>query len=1023
MSAWFSVRKWLRSGAFRASDATGPGRRAPRPTCLPALEELEPRCAPGALMGAGGQTPLSLLTNASALPAKPQASSVASVTRVVTGPSSSGSQPTAASGGTKQTAAANAAALVPSLPPTAVDSAQNSLALDPAADFADSSSSSNLATAPTAAPTGGGSAVVSGAPIAPAAPNAGASQAPASSSDAAMTTAILPNGSGKGPLPPTVTLTVPAFSNYQGAQVVVQAVGNGAPVLNQQVSIDVDLQHNGKFTDPGDANFAVGTIGSNGSAAITLPAMPAYGVYTLRASVMDSAGVIGASANATIAADPNSGTVGSEALLDLANGLPYGTPLPPSGKGQNIASSSVSQNIAPSSKVTAQDFSFMEFDSQNRVLVNVHSTLPKNLDGLETDLENQLGFTMTAVTPAQNMATGWLPVNQILNLPNLANYDSVTPVYKPELHVGSYATDGDPVIHSDTFRSTFGVDGTGVKVGVISDSANEVGGGLAASIASGDVSPTTQILADDPSGPGTDEGRAMLEIVHHIAPGASEVFNTAEGGPQAMATGIQSLVTAGARAITDDISYPDEPMFNDGVIAQAAESAVAQNVLYTTAAGNSANHGYLAAWNPMNTTVGGVTGAFQQITAGNVLQTFTLPVGQAVSLSFDYDSAFLEGGSPGNGTGNYAVPNDMQVLVTDATGAVLSTPQVFDAMGPTTNEAFADVEFTNNGSFGTNNFAFSFNLVSGAAPTMIRWVSAETGGTTVDPAALGEGAATSFGHETATGVVTTGAVDYQTPTVPEAFSSQGGNISILFDHNGVRLATPDVRAEPVVAAPDGVHTSFFDQPDGAGGFVFFGTSAATPHVAAAAALLMQQAPTATAAQVAQHLEQTALDINTPGFDDLTGNGLIQLTALTVPTSLIPVTGIVTQPGPNLTSDTATNLGPLSIGSTGSTSGSIGVLPDGQNDYAWFRWEATQAGTFTATETTTTATIGNLEMHLFTLQGNTLVELASSAAAGASAQALGESLAAYQNIFVEIKGQNGSFGVMGEGVYTLAVALT
>ena len=123
------------------------------------------------------------------------------------------------------------------------------------------------------------------------------------------------------------------------------------------------------------------------------------------------------------------------------------------------------------------------------------------------------------------MVTGWLPINQILNLPNLDNFDSVDPVYKPIVNaVGSYPTDGDPVIHSDTFRSTFGVDGTGVKVGVMSTSINEVGGGVAASQATGDLPANVQILEDELDGQGTDEGRAMSEIVHHIAPAPSDCF-------------------------------------------------------------------------------------------------------------------------------------------------------------------------------------------------------------------------------------------------------------------------------------------------------------------------------------------------------------------------------------------------------------------------------------------------------------------------------------------------------------------
>ena len=560
------------------------------------------------------------------------------------------------------------------------------------------------------------------------------------------------------------------------------------------------------------------------------------------------------------------------------------------------------------------------------------------------------------------------------------------------------------------------MDGTGVKVGVISNSANEVGGGLAASEASGDVAPNVQLLADDPLPGGTDEGRAMLEIVHHIAPGASEAFNTAdEPTASGIATAIDALVAAGAKVITDDVQDPSEPMFNDGLAAQAAENAISQGVLYTTSAGNHANHGYLANWQGVAATEGGVTGTFQDINAGSPLQTFSLPVGDSIEISFDWDSAYLEGG----GTGNYVVPNDLQALVTSATGAGAAFA-TFNSEGTSINEAFQFIQFTNNGSFGTNNFALAFNLVSGPAPTMIRWISFDEGDPAVaaDPGALLENAPTSFGHEVAPGVITTAAADYTTPTTVEPFSALGGNIPILFDNTGARLATPDIRVEPVVTAPDGVETSV------PGFFPFFGTSAATPHVAGAAALLMQQAPTATVAEVTQYLEQNAEDINTPGRDDLTGFGLIQLTVpLVVPTTPTgPETPLFADDRfePNDTSDRATQFGVLAAGTTTYDDLTVNFHANGLPDYDWYRWSAGQAGTFTATETTTQG--GNLEMHLFTLQGNTLVDLADSLASGTTPQTLSTSLTEGQVIFVEIKGNNDSFGHKTQAAYSLAVTL-
>ena len=59
---------------------------------------------------------------------------------------------------------------------------------------------------------------------------------------------------------------------------------------------------------------------------------------------------------------------------------------------------------------------------------------------------------------------------------------------------------------------------------------------------------------------------------------------------------------------------------------------------------------------------------------------------------------------------------------------------------------------------------------------------------------------------------------------------------------------------------------------------FNGTSAATPHVAGAAALVMQMYPDYTPAQVRSFLESRAIDINTAGYDYLTGAGRLMLGA-------------------------------------------------------------------------------------------------------------------------------------------------
>ena len=80
------------------------------------------------------------------------------------------------------------------------------------------------------------------------------------------------------------------------------------------------------------------------------------------------------------------------------------------------------------------------------------------------------------------------------------------------------------------------------------------------------------------------------------------------------------------------------------------------------------------------------------------------------------------------------------------------------------------------------------------------------------------------------------------PSIPEYFTSPGP-ATVYFDNMGNRLANPEVRLQPGVAAADNANTSFFGGDD-VGDLDtkpnFSGTSAAAPHAAAIAALVLER---------------------------------------------------------------------------------------------------------------------------------------------------------------------------------------
>ncbi|MEI9956416.1 MAG: hypothetical protein WDM90_08975 [Ferruginibacter sp.] len=92
---------------------------------------------------------------------------------------------------------------------------------------------------------------------------------------------------------------------------------------------------------------------------------------------------------------------------------------------------------------------------------------------------------------------------------------------------------------------------------------------------------TTPVTVLQDFATGTDEGRAMANIVHDLAPGAQLFFATANvGGQPGFAQAILNLRAAGCDIICDDVFYYAEPVFQDGVIAQAVNTVTASGALF-----------------------------------------------------------------------------------------------------------------------------------------------------------------------------------------------------------------------------------------------------------------------------------------------------------------------------------------------------------------------------------------------------------------------------------------------------------
>jgi hypothetical protein len=258
---------------------------------------------------------------------------------------------------------------------------------------------------------------------------------------------------------------------------------------------------------------------------------------------------------------------------------------------------------------TAQeDLSFkpaVQFDQAGRALVRISLDGKVSPAALVQSLRSTPNVEVIAsdANYRKGVIEAYVPTSSLLSVARRKGVLAVVPSAPRVTNVGATTSQG--VVQHRVDKLPPGVDGSGITVGLISDSFNTFGAGSAEEdVATGDLpgpgnpvnSKPVVIVQEGLDPTDIDEGRAMTQIVHDLAPKARLGFATADGGQLNFADNIRSLAgfpnaphtVAGFKAdvIVDDVIYPDEPMFQDGIIAQAVDEVVAKGVSYFSSAGN-----------------------------------------------------------------------------------------------------------------------------------------------------------------------------------------------------------------------------------------------------------------------------------------------------------------------------------------------------------------------------------------------------------------------------------------------------
>jgi len=461
--------------------------------------------------------------------------------------------------------------------------------------------------------------------------------------------------------------------------------------------------------------------------------------------------------------------------------------------------------------------------------------------------------------------------------------------------VGSRTTEGDVTHRAFPARNAFNVDGTGVKIGVLSDGVTN----LAASQALGDLGPVTVLPGQAGSG---DEGTAMLEIIQDIAPGAQLFFATAFNGITSFAQNIRALRAAGCDIIVDDVFYFVETPFQDGqapnvasdtnggVVIQAVNDVTASGALYFSSAGNSGNlnDGTSGVWEG-NFVDGGPTAA--PLSAGRLNnfsgQNFNVLTAGSRLINLYWSDRL------GGSSNDY----DLFILNADGTAVITGSTNIQNGTQDPYEQVFRD---TSSPPFPAGSRIVIVQKM-GAASRFLHLntnrgrLSIATAGQTHGHAA----AANAFGCA-ATRAGAAFPNPFSSSNVVETFSSDGPR-RIFFQADGTAITPGDVsatggllRQKPDITAADGVTVT------GVGGFPspFFGTSAAAPHAAAIAGLVKSANPSFTPAQIRAALTGSAIDIEAPGVDRDSGAGIIDTVAalqaigVPTPTTTVSATGPV-----------------------------------------------------------------------------------------------------------------------------------
>lgn len=411
--------------------------------------------------------------------------------------------------------------------------------------------------------------------------------------------------------------------------------------------------------------------------------------------------------------------------------------------------------------------------------------------------------------------------------------------------VGAATTEGVVASNAAAWHSA-GYSGTGVRVAVIdagfTDYGMLLGSDLPGSVGTYDWTGSGM--------GGSAHGTACAEIVHDMAPGAMMDLHKVSTAVE-LGLAVTQAIADGVDVISMSLGWVlDGPGDGTGYLANIVHTARANGIFYATAAGNDAEVNWAGIYEDSGTS------NYHAWDGGTLWYNFMGEGSSCVVFPAGYP---IRGGLHWD---DWSVVNqdyDLHLLRWPLTGSTLYT--VASSTNPQNGGAGeTPQEYISYTAAGGNCYAWVVERVSSTRDVCLRMIASKT-----DHFVNWTAARSLTFPADAPDAITVAAVDVNSPYPLESYSSQGPTF-------GPGGACAGGVVKPDIASYANVSTVSYG-PEG-----FNGTSAATPHVAGAAALVRGRYPAYGVTEVQDFLENEALDLGTAGKDNLFGSGRLHLPA-------------------------------------------------------------------------------------------------------------------------------------------------